>query len=145
MRFGDVPLNSNLPFVEIPWLVNPNANQAPNATVSYYMADFTIPWPGHVIFQLTCVFLLQGANIHDQANIDLGASTPAPNWINPTTVRLTRNSLGNIWTSLPIIAGWYNLAANTTIRMYTRVYAGNAPVTFTVSTMMGSVRAWRNA
>jgi hypothetical protein len=145
MRFGDVPLNTNVPFVEIPWLVNPNANQAPNTSVSYYMADFTIPWQGHIIFQLTCLFLMQPANIHDQVNIDLGASSPPPNWLNPTTVRLAKNNVGNIWTSLPIMAAWSNIAANTTIRMYTRVYSGNAPMTFTVSTMMGSIRAWRTA
>ncbi len=142
MRFGDVPLNTALPYVEIPWLINPNANQAPNTSVSYYMADFTIPWRGHVFFQLTCVFLWQPGS-HDQVNIDLGASTPAPNWLNPTTVRLARSHIDNVWTSVPIQAAWNDLAANTTIRMYTRVYAGNVPVTFTVSTMMGSVRAWR--
>ena len=142
MRFGDVNLNSDLPYKEQAWLVNPNANQAPNTTVTYYMADFYMPWRGRVLFQLTCNFLLVGANIHDQVNVDLSACVPAPDH-SPTTIRLCRNNVGNVWTALPIIAAWGDVAAGTTMRMYLRVYAGNAPVTFTVSTIMGSVRAWR--
>jgi len=97
-----------------------------------------------VLFQLTCVFLWQPGNTHDQVNVDLGVCSPAPNH-SPTTVRLARSGVGNIWTSLPIYAAWYDVAAGTTMQMYTRVYAGNVPATFTVSTMMGSVRAWRTS